>query len=151
MAVKTSVIPDLKDAIVDGLAARPAFSGVQVLTEPPGQDARLTHLWLQQETSNRVWYSTGGVLAETGTVAFEIVATSDDIGETGSRAARDAAYALLGDVDIFTVTDPTLGGLVLRTKVLTAEGEWGIPLDGAGRSHRITGTIEFEARLTPGG
>lgn len=155
MSVRTSAIPDLKDAVVDGLKARVSvWNGVQVLTEPAGDDAKLEHFWLTDEESNLTTMTLGGALSrinETGSVGFELVACVKNAGETGSRAARDRAYLLLADLMQFLAADYTSGGLSYKTHIDSTTGTTAWPESLKGRAHEIKGSIGFAAVLTPGG
>jgi hypothetical protein len=157
MAVKTSLVPDVKDAIVDGLVARPAvWSDVQVLTEPTGDMTQVNHFHLTDEASDRSVATFGGALTritEAGHLGFELTARVDGSGEETTRSARDLAYARLADLDGFiAVSDYDITGAKLTTlHVDNVTGAAYLSEDTKGRIHELKGTIGFSAILTPGG
>lgn len=117
-----SVIPDLVQALLDKLAERPALKDREVLIvdgpDPVGDDADL-QLYIgmadpratgtednagefTQEWPN----ATAQTRAESGSIRCAAVAFD---GSGDQRAARDAAFAIVADVQALLWSDPRLG------------------------------------------
>lgn len=143
----------IKDALADGLAARPGMASVYVGTgwmagtQPPEE-----WLILLDASAPQEYGAMGGAglgLDEAGQIDGQLQVSKSGAGEDVLRAARERAAALLGELELLLAEDRTVGGLVsdIRLGNLSVRDE---PADQA-RLCLVTFSLAYRARIYPGG
>lgn len=152
MAVTTSKVADIEDALITQLQAREGLEGVQVDIGPLGdQSARGEYIQLGVGIGGgvsvqQVWGALGNRRRdETGTIRGEIYVERPGAGAAVIRAARDRAWELLAEVEAQLREDPKINNLARVAAMQASEETRGI---GPGnRQSVIQFTIEYEATL----
>ena len=114
-----SAAPALMNAMQTALAG--ALSSPTVVTSAWVEPTSTEHVMLLEvPAGSQEWVNIGNrARKESGTIAGTIFVVAPGAGETVIRAARARAYAILGKIEALLVTDPTWGGVVIRTALVS--------------------------------
>ncbi len=143
----TSSVHAFKNALVDGLAGRPALAGVQVVSAPlTAKDAARESIQLGDVDGEQEWSALGKLAREeryTVDVMVWVVRPGSD--EAVFRDVRGRAFALFAEVETFLRSDPTVGNVARVSAIRRPEVTEGANPEG--RVCRIDFQVAVEKRL----
>jgi hypothetical protein len=149
-----TTVPALLDALVAALAPLPGLAGVNVFSGPiadPKEEGvefiKLGTDEIEAEYTYRI-----GTPMQIATEEYEVpgvlLGVVSGTGETGIKAARDRAYALLGEVHDYLKANDTVGGAVRDARIVRHRAKQFI-YDDKQRCTEIAFWIRVQAEFTP--
>lgn len=152
--MSTSTIPAFLDALADALAALPALASASVFSAPAGDSRPRVAIELGMDSDgndeiemNDAPMTMNGQRVEEYAVPGWTYATDPRAGETGIRAARDAAFALYAAVETYLNDYPTVGGTCVDADL--ERGKIRQPYGPEGHACFIDFTIRVRATKNP--
>ena len=143
----TSSVHAFKNALVDGLLARPGLAGVQVVSAPlTSKDAARESIQLGDVDGEQEWSALGKLAREehyTVDVMVWVLRPGSD--EAVYREVRGRAFALFAEIEAFLRADPTVGNVARVSAIRRPEVTEGANPEG--RVCRIDFQVAVEKRL----